>query len=384
MTGTVEYKCPACGGAMEFDSATQKMKCPFCGTELEVEEFLRLQEQEEAKRAETSGVSELSEPAEVKAGESAQKPEEQKSWESEKEGWSPEEAEQICVYICQSCGGEIVAEATTGAMSCPFCGNHVTVRGKFEQDAKPDYVIPFKKNKQEAKAAYRKHLERKPFLPKVFSKENHIDEIRGLYVPFWIFDTQAEGDISYEGEKIRKWRIGDIEYTEHELYQIQRSGRIEFRHIPADASRKMEDTLMESIEPYEFSEAVPFELAYLAGYVADRYDVERKECEKRAKERVKASVEREFAATVEGYLAVSCIDSWLDVSKGRYWYTLYPVWMLNTTWKGKQYTFAMNGQTGKFVGDLPMDKKAFWMFVLPCGLILSVVIYAIVWLLSML
>lgn len=363
---------------MEFDSASQKMKCPFCETELEIEEFRRLQTQEQEEREQEE--QEQKEQPERQS----EREEQQDSWESKGADWSREEADQICVYICQSCGGEIVAEITTGATSCPFCGNHVTVRGTFEQDARPDYVIPFKKNKKEAKAAYRKHLEGKPFLPKVFSRENHIDEIRGLYVPFWIFDTQAEGDISYEGEKIRKWRVGDLEYTEHELYQIHRRGNIEFRHIPADASRKMDDTLMESIEPYEFSEAVPFELAYLAGYVADRYDVERKECEKRAKERVKASVEREFADTVGGYLGLSCTGSKIDASRGKYWYTLYPVWMLNTTWKGERYTFAMNGQTGKFVGDLPMDKGAFWKFVIPCGLILSVVIYVIVWLLSML
>ena len=45
----------------------------------------------------------------------------------------------------------------------------------------------------------------------------------------------------------------------------------------------------------------------------------------------------------------------VQVRNGLAKYALYPVWLLNTSYKGEKYTFAMNGQTGKFIGNLPVD-----------------------------
>ena len=116
---------------------------------------------------------------------------------------------------------------------------------------RPDYIIPFKLDKKAAKAAYYKHLEKKSFLPKVFSFENHIDEIVGVYVPFWLFDVDAQAYMTYNAERIRTWRQGNKEHTEHEYYHVDRAGGIEFEHVPTDCSRKMDDALMEAIEPYD-------------------------------------------------------------------------------------------------------------------------------------
>ena len=127
-----------------------------------------------------------------------------------------------------------------------------------------------------------------------------------------------------------------------------------------DGSTKMPDDLMESIEPYEFSEAVDFQTAYLAGYLADKYDVKADESIARANERIKHSTEQIFASTVHGYTTVIPENSNIRFRNGHVRYALYPVWLLNTIWDNKRYTFAMNGQTGKFVGDLPMDKAAYW------------------------
>ena len=360
MSDIMEYKCPSCGGAMEFDSKSQKMKCPFCDSEMSIEEFQQMQQgkQEEQKSTEDGG-----------------------KWEAMGDGkWQEGETDGMRVYACGSCGGEIVADESTGATTCPFCGNRVVMKGQFSGDLKPDYIIPFKLDKKDAKAAYQKHLEGKPFLPKVFKSENHIDEIKGVYVPFWIFDIDAEADIKYNAERVEVWETGDTEYTKHEYFQAQRAGGISFKHIPADGSEKMDDTMMESIEPYEFEDAVPFQPAYLAGYVADRYDVDMEKRMVRAKERVKQSAETAFGNTVKGYTTVTPVDSKVNIFNAQYWYALYPVWMLNTTWKGEKFTFAMNGQTGKMVGDLPADKGAFWKYVVIRGVIFGAIIYGLLWL----
>ena len=147
---------------------------------------------------------------------------------------------------------------------------------------------------------------------------------------------------------------------------VHRGGSIGFEHVPVDGSSKMADDLMESIEPYDFSEALDFQTAYLAGYLADKYDVTAEESIDRANERVKRSAENTFAETVQGYTTVTTENSSVQFHGGKAQYALYPVWLLNTTWNGNKYTFAMNGQTGKFVGDLPVDKVAVtrWTFVL--------------------
>ena len=250
MSEIKEYKCPACGGAMEFDSKSQKMKCPYCDTEISVDEYESL----------------IAKADQVVAADAASdvETEQKKSENYTAHDWNQDEIDNMVVYICQSCGGEITTDKNTGATTCPFCGNRVVLKGQFEGALKPDYVIPFKLDKKAAKEAYYKHLTGKAFIPSVFRQENHIDEIVGLYVPFWVFNIESEADISYDAEKIRVWKSGDTEYTEHKYYKIRRGGTIYFEHVPEDGSVKMDDALMESLEPYDFKDAVPFKAAYLA------------------------------------------------------------------------------------------------------------------------
>ena len=210
------------------------------------------------------------------------------------------------------------------------------MKGQFAGDLKPDYIIPFKLDKKAAKEKYYKHLEGKKYLPKVFKKENHVDEIKGIYIPFWLFDADADARITYEAEKVHVSRSGDTEYTTREIYQVYREGTISFDHVPADGSRKMDDTLMESIEPYDFKDAVPFQQAYLAGYLADRYDVNVDERIDRARERIRVCTEQAFRKTVRGYNGSTSVkDSNVQIHNASYWYAMYPVWLLNTTWKGE-------------------------------------------------
>ena len=154
--------------------------------------------------------------------------------------------------------------------------------------------------------------------------------------------------------------------------------------MPVDGSTKMDDALMESIEPYDFTGAVDFQTAYLAGFLADKYDVDSEQSIERANERIKKSTENAFASTVQSYSTVIPESTSIRLQNGKAKYALYPVWLLNTTWNGKRYTFAMNGQTGKFVGDLPLDKGAYkkWLFGLT-GLI-GAAVFAVSYLLWLL
>ena len=139
----------------------------------------------------------------------------------------------------------------------------------------------------------------------------------------------------------------------------------------------MADDLMESIEPFDFQEAVDFQTAYLAGYLADKYDVSEQESVQRANARIKASTEDSFRETIHGYESVLVENSNIRLLGGKAKYALYPVWILNTSWRGKNYTFAMNGQTGRMVGDLPVDKNALWRWQLGITAVASVITYLI-------
>ncbi len=350
-----EYKCPCCGGAIAFDSTLQKMKCPYCDTEFDMETL-----------------------ASYDAGLSSEQ--DSMEWEtSAGTQWQEGEADGLRTYVCKSCGGEIVGDENTAATSCPFCGNPVVMMGQFSGALKPDLVIPFKLDKNAAKAGLMQHLRGKRLLPKIFKDQNHIDEIKGIYVPFWLFDTDADAQVRYRTTKVRVWSDSEYNYTDTSHFLVSRSGSVSFEHIPVDGSSKMPDDLMESIEPFNFSGAVDFQTAYLAGYLADKYDVGAEQSIERANERVKRSTEAAFASTVQGYQTVVTQSSNIRLHGGKAKYALFPVWILNTTWQGKKYTFAMNGQTGKFVGDLPVDKSAATKWTLGLSAALSAAAYGAVW-----
>jgi predicted RNA-binding Zn-ribbon protein involved in translation (DUF1610 family) len=291
--------------------------------------------------------------------------------------WEGEEGNNMVVYSCRSCGGEIAVDRTTVASSCPFCDNQVVMSGNLSGELRPDYVIPFKLDKKAAKEGLYNHFKGKRLLPKVFKDENHIDEVKGVYVPFWLFDADVEGRIHYRGTRVRTWSNRDFDFIETSHFDILRGGSMAFDMVPVDGSTKMPDNLMESIEPFNYKDTKEFSSAFLAGFVANKYDITAKESESRANQRIKASTEQAFRNTVQGYATVSQTNSNLKLKNGQVKYALLPVWRLNTTWQGKQYVFAMNGQTGKFVGDLPLDKGALIRYFTLFTGIISVIIFVI-------
>lgn len=336
-----QYKCPCCGGAIEFNTDAQKMKCPYCDTEFEMETLRSYDAilQEDLQ--------------------------EDMHWEDAAGGsWEQGEAEKLRLYCCNSCGGQIVGDDTTAATQCPFCGNPVVMMGQLAGDLKPDWVIPFKLDKQAAVEALKKHYAGKKLLPDAFKDQNHIEQVKGIYVPFWLYNARANAKMRYRATRIRRWSDSRYIYTQTSHYAVHRSGTLDFERVPVDGSSKMDDAMMESIEPYNYADAVDFQTAYLAGFFADKYDVDSAASQSRANDRIRKTTEQEFMRTVVGYHTVTPQSQGMTLSDSSAKYALCPVWILNTQWNGQKYTFAMNGQTGKMAGDLPMDKGKMykWLF----------------------
>ena len=338
-----EYKCPCCGAGLKFNSDAQQMVCEYCDTQFDVETVKQYNEALEEESRQEFDWGEYNE-------------------NSGNGTWREGEQEGLRGYICPSCGGEIVGDENTAATRCPYCDNPAVMPNQLSGMFRPDYVIPFKKSKEDAKEAFKKNCKGRPLLPKFFLKEQRMESIMGIYVPFWLFDCDTDVNISYNATKIQTWSDSKYNYTKTDYFLINRAGSVDFEKVPVDGSTKMDDTYMEAIEPFDYSQMIDFDTAYLSGYLADKYDVDAEQNKPHANERIKNSVESLMKGTVQGYATVTVKNSNIYLNNGEVSYALLPIWVLNTKYKDKVYMFAMNGQTGRFVGELPISWKKFWAY----------------------
>ena len=260
-----------------------------------------------------------------------------------------------------------------------YCGQSTIVKGQFEGTLRPDYIIPFKVDKKAAMTAFEADFKNAPFLPDEFKSKKKIEEMAGVYVPFWMFDCDCDAYITYNAERVTRWSDSNYNYTKTDYFKLFRAGSVGFANIPVDGSKKADDAYMEAVEPYNYEDAVDFNGAYLSGYLADKYDVSADESIERANERVKNSTIAAFNDTTGMFQMVIPEQSRVSFSNGKIRYSLLPVWMLNIKYLDKMYQFAINGQTGKVVGNYPVDegkkKRFFWKVAGVCYAAAAVIAY---------
>lgn len=328
-----EQKCPQCGGAVRFDPSIGQTKCDFCGSILTIDDFTGPDIQ--VKREDRDRALETMQP--------------------------------LPVYNCLSCGAEVIAPPMAGALTCPYCQNHIVLSQQFSGTIRPDGILPFKITPDKIPSAVRKYYTGNPFVPrKLFSKAS-IGEVTGIYVPFWVFDCDVYGDISFSAAKVGAVTSnGDYQTTRMDHYRLNRNVQMSFRNLAVDASRKMSDALMDSLQPFHFEEVKPFDVRYMAGYVADRFDETSEEGKAKTDRRVirtaadvarQKTVDKKYSTAVQRSNHLQAV-----IRKDRYY--LLPVYVLNVEFDGKPYQFAMNGQTGKVVGKLPQtdegERRYYW------------------------
>lgn len=336
MVETKTFKCPSCGAPLAYEGEKEKLLCAHCGAEIEPDAFLDDEDfDEEAPR----------------------------SWDKYGEGKADWSDSDVTLYTCPSCGGEIICEGNTASTVCPYCDNPALIEGRLSGAFRPDVVLPFTVKEKEAKTALKKFCKRKWLLPRAFHKENKTESLKGIYIPFWLYDCDTNSRFTYSAIRKTSWRSGDYRYTRTSHYKLIRRGLLDFANIPVDASVAADNTLLESIEPFRFEEAVPYTDALLAGYLAQRYDDSAESCGVRARERVAASVDTALRKTVFGYLSVRKTSEDIMFTRNEVRYALLPLWFMNTRYKNKSYTFVINGQTGKMSGTLPVSWGKFFGFL---------------------
>ena len=359
-TQVTNYQCPACTGPLHYSAKSGKLACDYCDSSFDVAEIEALYARKEAEAAAAKHAADAkAEAAQAAKAEAAEAAAASGGWDTSdlSRDWGAE-ADGLRVYSCPSCGAELICDQSTAATACPYCGNPAIVPGQFSGALRPDYILPFRLSKDDAVQALRAHYKGKPFLPRSFTSANHIEQIQGVYVPFWLFDGGAEGAASYRASNTNVYETGDYEITETRHYHVVRAGSLAFEKIPVDASSKMPDDHMDSIEPFDYAQLRPFSTAYLPGYLADKYDVTIDDSRDRADTRCRETLAQALRDTVTGYGVTERED--IALRRGKVHYALLPVWMLSTKWNGQDFLFAMNGQTGKLVGDLPTDRGRFW------------------------
>lgn len=329
-----QKKCPACGGPIAFDPARGKLVCEYCGTELDID---------------TGG-------AQTNSSATPHKLDIGFDFDSLNAQATDPNAEDLPIYNCTQCGAEIIAPAENFALNCPYCGNNIVLTQKASGKLRPDGIVPFKFKASELPAMLTSYYKNKPLLPRKFFSESALSKVTGLYVPFWVFNGTLSGEVTLHAENTRSYREGDYDCIDTSSYELGRDVSMVFEDLPVDASAKVDDALMDSIEPFDMSEVKPFDMSYLAGYTADRFDVAKASIAYRAEERMRTTAEVIAAARAgAGYQSSRVTGGRLKADlKAKY--ILLPAYLFSISFGGTDYKFAVNGQTGKVVGTLPSDK----------------------------
>ncbi|MGI6696750.1 MAG: hypothetical protein ACOX6O_11040 [Christensenellales bacterium] len=335
---TITYKCPSCAAPLTYDGRAQKMVCGSCGNEFDVETV-----------------------REVAKIESEDAQHENMSWPVYEESFSAEEAAHTRQFSCSSCGAELFTDETTVATNCAFCGSPSIMPAQFTLGTKPEEIIPFLITKDQAERMFHDYFKGKKLIPNLFLQgRNVIEEIRQLYVPYWLFNCDADAKMTYRGTTVSTHRSGNYRITTTRHYLIRRAGTLSFQDLPVDASSQLDNRITESIEPFNNAQSIFFEPATLSGAQANRADVDTETCQQRANERVRSSTLDAFRQTVRGYASVTPQTASINYLNAQSRPVLYPIWHITTKKGDKTYTFAINGQTGELTCNIPWSKSKFF------------------------
>jgi len=318
---SVGHKCPNCHANLTFKPKSQNWICEYCDSEFSLDDLKKNEQKYEEKKVVEEYLGEFD------------------------------------VYRCPDCGAEIITDLNTVATFCIYCKNTSIIKerlvGKFELK----YIIPFKNTKEDAIAAFKKLGHGHPLMPKEFADIKNISEIRGIYIPFWLFSSSVDGRLVSEGRRIHTRYMGDYRYVTTEVYEIVREGNVSFSYVPNDGSKKFDDGIMNSIEPFNYDNLVLFSPSYLSGFYAEKYDLDSNEAKKNIEMRIKNTVSDLLGTQVRGYSSNTVKSMDINYDNLKVEYVFLPVWFLNIKYKDKLYTFAMNGENGKLIGNIPVDKK---------------------------
>ena len=354
----ITYKCPNCGGGLKFDPKLQKYKCEFCLSVFTQEELEKLAPKEGEERQVSPEEAEFYESApenQAEAGSGKTEAADASGAEGAEAADRTKTAGAV-VYTCPSCGAQNITDANTAATFCYYCHSPIVLQGKLSGKYLPDRVIPFKYDRKAAEERFTDYVWQKKFVPKAFFSKEQIEKLSGVYYPFWVYDGKMDGHLSGRADRIRTWVTGDREFTETNVYHVERSGEIQIQNLSRNALSDSDRNLIDAVMPFRLKETEPFRMGYLQGFVAQKRDIESEQVAGEMRGRAEKYAKTALRRTVKGYTTVTASEMDIAPQEEHFSYMLLPVWLL--TYKaldGKKFYFAMNGQTGEIHGKLPVS-----------------------------
>jgi DNA-directed RNA polymerase subunit RPC12/RpoP len=369
MENTFTHKCPNCGGPLLFDPKDQKFHCEYCLNIYTEEEVSEYEQQQATAQADTKEPSEKELTFTAESQEANMSDTEKATF---KEATGADEAPTdslsgaMELFNCPNCGAQIVTEATTAATYCYYCHNPVVLSGRLSGDFLPDKVLPFAIEKEEAIEKFLAWTKKKWFIPKEFFNKEQIDKLTGVYFPYWVVDTEVDGQLKGTGTSVRVWRVGDIEYTETKKYDVKRQGKLSFKELVKNAlSKNIQQKMVAAVEPFLLDKAVPFKSQYLAGFQAEKRDLEYEALKDELQKEIKDYSETLLKDTASGYTTLTNVRTLITPENEQAHYMLLPIWLVtyrSNNQTDKVYYYAMNGQTGKVSGVLPISYLRLGLF----------------------
>lgn len=355
---TMNYKCPNCDGPLTFNPDKQLFCCEFCLGEFPPAQVQQMSAEKEQQQTYDE--------REVKHAEQVRQ-------EAKAQNVEGDDGEYAVSYTCPSCGAEVVTTSTTAATTCFYCYNPVVLGSRLSGEFNPDRVVPFELSKEKAMDRFLAMCGKKWFLPKGFAGKQQFEKLNGVYFPYWFADEQKTAHLAATGKKIRTWRSGNKEYTETRIFHVVRGGNVIIKNVFERALKNESREMLQSVHPYDLNKAQPFAMSYLSGFQAEKRDLDKKDVEPIIEQKMHDYAEQALKNTMEGYdvIETESFNERTDLSA--YTYNLLPVWMVTYNFNGDIIPYAINGQTGKAYGKLPVAVGKLAAF----SAILAAIVFAI-------
>lgn len=301
--------CKSCAGRLIFNPASQKLECKACGSSYRPEDVEDIYAPKDSKYYDTR------------------------------------------VYTCGHCGAEIITSDTETSTFCVYCGNPAIVFSRISREYRPDGLIPFKITKEEAISRIREKFLKNPIVPKEIAAKCKPENIRGIYVPYWVINADfTEAD--YISGEVKRGKMSVTKY-------YSRASETRIRNLPIDGSRILSDDTSLKLEPFYLEDSKDFDEDYLNGFYSNTSDLRYFDLRNAAAERCHKLVAEEVVKSIpknNNNVKIRESTYWIDIDDDPV-YMMMPVWFFTFFHEGKPYTILVNGQTGKVVGTMPWYKK---------------------------
>jgi Zn finger protein HypA/HybF involved in hydrogenase expression len=335
---TRTFKCRHCGGTISYSAAERQLTCPYCGGS-------------QAIAAEEVGLSAAEFEFTLETMERAQY------------GWGEERRE----LVCESCGAAVAVAPDVLTSACAFCGsNRVHARDVTGDLLRPTAVVPFVVDKDHLRARVAEWLGRGWMHPPELRSVRALQELAGVYIPFWTFDARIHADWRAEvgTERVERYREDGEWKTRTVIDWHWRSGRV---HVPIDdhlvaATDRVSRVILGKVAPFDLGELVEYEAGYLAGWQAKAYDVQLQDGWKIAKEEMRDKTKR-ACYNDTGSSHVRNFRMTADFADERWRYILLPIYLASYPFDGRTFQVMVNGQTGKVAGQKPVAWPRIWLAI---------------------